>query len=351
MLSPLLPVCGRRGSDGVLLLSAPRRMRVTTGTEYAEPSAVGPTPDGPSDDGLSITGLSKRFGMVQAVDDVSLHVPRGALIGFLGPNGAGKTTTMRSVVGMTRPDAGTITWDGRPIDDSIRSAIGYMPQDRGLYARMKVRDQVIYFGRLAKLDKDVAVERADHWLERLGLTDRADSLVQELSGGNQQRVQLALSVVHSPDLLVLDEPFSGLDPVAADTMRDIIAEQASAGASVLFSSHQLDLVEELCEQVVIVANGRRVASGAINDLRSASPSRRLKVRWQDEVGTWQPLDGVLRSFDHASATVDLSSDHDLGANIAHAVAAGPVTEVGVEPPGLDEVFSELVGAETATVEP
>lgn len=301
--------------------------------------------------GLTIAGLSKRFGTVQAVDDISLDVPRGALIGFLGPNGAGKTTTMRSIVGMVRPDSGTITWDGQPIDEAARTGVGYMPQDRGLYAKMKVRDQVIYFGRLAGLDGDTAGQRTDVWLDRLGLTDRGDALVQELSGGNQQRVQLAVSLVHEPQLLVLDEPFSGLDPVAAETMRDIIAERAEQGASVLFSSHQLDLVEDLCETVVIVASGKRVASGTISDLRSASPTRRFRVRWHDILSDWQPLDGSLVAFDGHGATVEMSSSADIGANVAHAVRAGAVSEVSIEPPGLDEVFVELVGQQNALVEP
>lgn len=298
--------------------------------------------------GLRISNISKRYGDIQAVDDLSIDVPRGSLIGFLGPNGSGKTTTMRSVVGMVSLDAGTITWDGAPIDESVRTRIGYMPQERGLYARMKVREQVVYFGRLAGLTKTAAGERADYWLDRVGLGDRAESLVQELSGGNQQRVQLAVSLVHDPDLLVLDEPFAGLDPVAAETMREIIADRAEDGSSVLFSSHQLDLVEELCEQVLIIADGRQVAAGAITDLRSASPTRRLRVRWVDPVDRWDPLEGRVSQFDGHSASVDLAASADIGANIAHAVAAGPVSEVAIEPPGLDEVFTELVGISAAT---
>ncbi len=294
-------------------------------------------------DGLVITDIAKRYGSVTAVDGLSLQVPRGALIGFLGPNGAGKTTTMRAVVGMVRLDRGEIYWDGRPVDQTVLTRIGYMPQERGIYARMKVGEQVRYFGRLAGLDKATAASQADFWLERVGLTDRADALVQELSGGNQQRVQLAVSLVHDPDLLILDEPFAGLDPIAAETMREIIAGRAEDGKSVLFSSHQLDLVEDLCEQVVIVADGREVAKGAIADLRSASSNRRLRVRWTDPVADWQPLEGAIQSFDGHSATVDLPSVADFGANIAHAVSAGPVSEVGIEPPGLDEVFTELVG--------
>ncbi|MCL4127329.1 UNVERIFIED_CONTAM: hypothetical protein GTU68_054025 [Idotea baltica] len=290
------------------------------------------TVDAAPDDGLLITDISKRFGSLAAVDGLSLHVPRGSLIGFLGPNGAGKTTTMRAVLGMVRLDSGEIRWDG----------IGYMPQERGVYARMKVREQVIYFARLAGLGKAAAADRTDFWLDQVGLSDRGKSLVQELSGGNQQRVQLAVSLVHDPELLILDEPFAGLDPIAAETMRDIIFSRAEAGMSVLFSSHQLDLVEDLCEQVVIIAEGQEVATGAIADLRSASPSRRLRVRWHESLEQWQPLEGTVRSFDGSSAVVDLPSSADFGANIAHAVAAGSVSEVGIEPPRLDEVFAELV---------
>lgn len=297
---------------------------------------------GTTGNGLVINDVSKRYGSVQAVDGLSLAVPRGALIGFLGPNGAGKTTTMRAIVSMVRLDAGSITWDGKPIDDEVRNRIGYMPQERGLYARMKVREQVIYFGRLAGLSKTAAAERADFWIERVGVADRADSLVQELSGGNQQRVQLAVSLVHDPELLVLDEPFAGLDPVAAENMRAIIGEKAEAGASVLFSSHQLDLVEDLCEEVAIVARGRMVATGRINDLRSASQTRVLRVRWVDEVAQWKPIAGDLVAFDGKSAEVHLSTGMDTEASIRDVMAAGPVTEVGLEPPGLADLFADLV---------
>ncbi len=298
----------------------------------------------PAASGLEITGLAKRYGSVVAVDGLDLSVPRGALIGFLGPNGAGKTTTMRAILGMALPDQGTITWNGASIDDAARTRIGYMPQERGLYPRMKVAEQVRYFGRLAGLSAAVSSERTGHWLERLGLADRADALVQELSGGNQQRVQLAVSLVHDPDLLVLDEPFAGLDPVAAETMRSIINERAAAGASVLFSSHQLDVVEDLCEEVVIIAQGRLVAAGSISDLRSASPTRWLSVRWATPIDDWQPAEGQLEVFDGHRGLVRLTSDADVASNIAAALAAGPVSEVSMEPPALDQVFTELVGS-------
>ncbi len=292
--------------------------------------------------GLIIRDLSKRFGDIKAVDGIDLDVPRGGLVGFLGSNGAGKTTAMRAILGIVRPDAGTITWDGDIIDEQVRGRIGYMPQERGLYARMPVIDQVVYFGRLAGLDKSTAYESAQTWIERLGLIERQKDLVQELSGGNQQRVQLAVSLVHRPDLLVLDEPFAGLDPVAAETMQEIIAERAASGASVLFSSHQLDLVEGLCEHVVIVADGREVASGAPIDLRSASPYREMSVRWVQPIEAWTPLEGELVDFDGVSARVQLPATVDIGAQIAHAVSAGVVASISVEPPSLANVFAHSV---------
>jgi ABC-2 type transport system ATP-binding protein len=292
--------------------------------------------------GLIIRNLSKRFGDILAIDGIDIDVPRGALVGFLGSNGAGKTTAMRAILGIVRPDSGTITWDGAAIDEQVRSRIGYMPQERGLYARMPVIDQVVYFGRLAGLDKSVAIANAGAWIERLGLVERQKDLVQELSGGNQQRVQLAVSLVHDPDLLVLDEPFAGLDPVAAETMQGIIAERAAAGASVLFSSHQLDLVEGLVEQVVIVADGREVAAGAPIDLRSASPYREMSVRWVEPVEEWSPLEGRLLEFDGSSALVELPATVDVGAQIAHALSAGAVATVSVEPPSLADVFAHTV---------
>ena len=292
--------------------------------------------------GLRVSGLQKSFGEILAVSSLHLEVPRGALVGFLGANGAGKTTTMRSVMGMVRPDSGSLTWDEAVIDETSRKRFGYMPQERGLYARMKVREQIVYFGRLAGLTPATAKSAADSWLERLGLSDRADDLVQELSGGNQQRVQLAVSLVHEPELLVLDEPFAGLDPIAAETMRSIISDKADEGAAVLFSSHQLDLVEDLCEQVVIIANGAEVASGAISDLRAASPTRLLSVQWNDSVDDWQPLAGDMTRPDNHSADVVLDANDDLDAHVAHALAAGSVASLRLEPPSLDAVFADVL---------
>ncbi len=301
--------------------------------------------------GLAVTDLKRSFGDLRAVDGVDLHVPPGELIGFLGANGAGKTTTMRMILGILQPDAGEITWNGTPVDAEVRNRIGYMPQERGLYARMKVHEQVTYFGRLAGLESAVASERASYWIERLGLEERRDDLVQELSGGNQQRVQLAVSLVHDPELLVLDEPFAGLDPIAADTMREIVRERAADGAGVLLSSHQLNVVEGMCDRVVIVSEGREVAAGRPIDLRAAAPTRRMEVTWSEDVGHWRPIDGTVIEFTGTSAVVELPAQSDMSEQIGHAVAAGEVSMLSVEPPSLADIFADTItSAEVETAE-
>jgi ABC-2 type transport system ATP-binding protein len=205
---------------------------------------------------LEFKDLHRHFGDVIALDGLSFTVAPGELCGFLGPNGAGKTTAMRCAVGVTEPDRGEVSWQGRSIDLRVRRATGYMPEERGLYPKMRVHEQLVYLGRLHEMSTDDASASATKWIERLGLAERRDSAVEELSLGNQQRVQLAAALVHEPQLLVLDEPFSGLDPIATDVMSEVLREQARAGVAVMFSSHQLDLVEGLCETVAVIAAGQ-----------------------------------------------------------------------------------------------
>jgi ABC-2 type transport system ATP-binding protein len=211
---------------------------------------------------LTLSRVRKRFGPVQALDGCSFSVERGRMLGFLGPNGAGKTTTMRAIFGLVELDAGDVLWDGRPIALEDRLRFGYMPEERGLYPRMPVGEQVAYFARLHGMAAADARASASRWLGRLGLADRAGAKLEELSHGNQQRAQLAAALLHEPELLVLDEPFAGLDPIAVQTLVDVLRGEAQRGAAVLFSSHQLELVEDICEDVAIVDQGRVVATGA-----------------------------------------------------------------------------------------
>jgi ABC-2 type transport system ATP-binding protein len=295
---------------------------------------------------LRLEGLVKRYGPVTALDGCTLSVGRGQMLGFLGPNGAGKTTAMRAVFGLVTPDSGEVTWDGAPIDGVTRLRFGYMPEERGLYPRMRVASQIIYFGRLHGMDRSGAEESAAALLAEFGLEDRAGSRVEELSHGNQQKVQLAVAMVHRPELLVLDEPFSGLDPVAAGVLARALQVRAAAGSAVLFSSHQLDVVEDLCEEVVVVHRGRVVAGGAVHDLRAASPRRYLDVTMTAGDGVWvEGLPGVeVVSRVGSRVRLVLEGPVDLEALAAAASAAGEVVEFSLRPPDLSEVFVEVAGS-------
>jgi ABC-2 type transport system ATP-binding protein len=291
---------------------------------------------------LEVEGLSKRFGEVLALDRCSFAVPEGRIVGFLGPNGAGKTTTMRCIFGLARPDEGRLRWRGREIGDAERRRFGYMPEERGLYPRMRVREQIVYFAELSGLSSDAAAAAADRWLGRLGLEDRATSRVEELSHGNQQRVQLAAAIAHGPELVVLDEPFSGLDPLGVEALAGLLAELAGEGVAVMFSSHQLDLVEDVCQDVVIVDHGRVILSGEVEGLRTASSSRILRVTID---GTpWVPrIPGVTEvSREEGRPKILVDASVDLDRLLTMAMEAGRVTQFSFEPPSLSDLFLEAV---------
>lgn len=293
---------------------------------------------------LQLENLHKRYGPVVALDGCSFDLERGRLLGFLGPNGAGKTTAMRSVFGLVSPDVGTITWDGSPIGPAERLRFGYMPEQRGLYPRMRVHDQLVYFGRLHGMTRAAAHEAADFWLGKLGLTERSDARLEELSHGNQQRIQLAAALVHDPELLVLDEPFSGLDPIGVETMAGLLRSLAGNGVAVMFSSHQLDLVEDLCEEVVVINRGDIVLEGEVWTLRTASPRRYLEVEVREVSSSWvDELEGT-EIVERTGSRIRLatSADAHLEEMVARAAAAGEITLFAFEPPSLSEVFREAV---------
>ena len=294
---------------------------------------------------LELDELTRRYGSVVALDHLSFEVSSGRVTGFLGPNGAGKTTAMRAVFGLTSLDAGRVRWNGGPVSRADRRRFGYMPEERGLYPGMLVGEQLEYLARLHGVSPAVAPVAAMGWLERLGIADRASSKVESLSLGNQQRVQLASALVHSPDLLILDEPLSGLDPAGIDAVGTVLAGQASAGKCVLFSSHQLDLVEDLCESVVIIDRGRLVAAGTVDDLTTQGRPR-LAVRVTgDRDGAWaRSIDGVTVSEnDGGSLRLILSPEADPQSVLRAAMAAGPVAEFAIKRRRLSEVFREAVG--------
>ena len=298
--------------------------------------------------GLEIDGVSKRYGDVVALREMTFDVQAGELFGFVGSNGAGKTTTMRIALGVLAADAGEVRWDGAPITASTRRHIGYMPEERGLYPKMKVGEQLVYLARLHGLTPKAAERAVAEWTERLGVAQRRGDEVQKLSLGNQQRVQLAAALVHDPEILVLDEPFSGLDPVAVDVMSGVLKDKARAGVPVVFSSHQLDLVERLCDRVGIVRNGRMEACGTVDALR-AGGSVRLVVEAPEARAGWADgiPDVVVHGYDEGRTVLELEDGADDQAVLRAALATGPVTEFSRRRQSLTELFRTVVSGEGA----
>jgi ABC-2 type transport system ATP-binding protein len=294
---------------------------------------------------LEFDAVTKRFGPVLALDRCTFAARPGRLTGFLGPNGAGKTTAMRAVFGLVEPDAGQARWRGDPITPAERARFGYMPEERGLYPRMMVAEQLVYLGRLCGGAGADVRKRVDGWLDRLGLADRARDKLDTLSHGNQQRVQLIAALVNEPELLVLDEPFSGLDPLAMAAMADLLRELAEAGTTVLFSSHQLDLVEDLCEDVVIIDHGRVVLAGELAELRAAVPQRFVDVRYRGRPPDWSAVPSleVMEAKDgQAHLRVDRATE--LEAVVAAIGRTSDVVSFSYQPPTLSDLFRRAVAA-------
>lgn len=313
---------------------------------------------------LSCRNLRLRYGSVVALDGLSLDVAPGRMTGFVGPNGAGKTSTMRIILGVLGADDGEVRWHGAPLDAGIRRHFGYMPEERGLYPKMRVRDQLVFYARLHGLDAVAARAAADDLLERLGLADRAGDTVETLSLGNQQRVQLAAALVHRPDLLVLDEPFSGLDPIGVDVLSAVLREEVARGVPVLFSSHQLELVERLCDDVAIIKDGRIVAAGTVDELRRRGTRRivRVAIAGVDGAGAGEGgvgglpawIDGVAGvepvGDDDGALLLALADGTDGQAVLDRARAAGEVTHFSYVLPTLTELFRAVVTPDAETTD-
>lgn len=303
------------------------------------------TSDAPAS--LHVDHLTRRFGDTVAVDDVSFDVPEGAMTGFVGGNGAGKTTTMRMIMGVLGIQAGEVRWGDRPITAADRRRIGYMPEERGLYPKQRVREQLIYLARLKGMGAREAGSGVDEHLERLGLGDRGDDTVESLSLGNQQRVQITAALVTRPTALILDEPFSGLDPDAVDAMADLLREHTARGVPVLFSSHQLDLVDRLCDRLVILAKGQVRAEGTPDELRGSAP-RRHRLRVVGDAGWVRDVDGVhVLDVDGPEAVVEIGADDGasrqrvLDTLLTEGLRRGGVTELAPIVPPLSDIYREV----------
>ena len=298
--------------------------------------------------GLELQGVRKTYGTLVAVDDLDLAIRPGEVFGFVGSNGAGKTTTMRIALGTLIPDRGDVLWNGSPISFEVRRRIGYMPEERGLYPKMRIGEQLIYLAQLHGATQTEAAGAVAFWLERFQLKERARDELQKLSHGNQQRVQLAAALVFKPVMLVLDEPFAGLDPEAVDSMSEVLRQQAKSEIPVIFSSHQLELVERICDRVGIIQKGRLVACGTIEELRGRGP-RQL---WVDAPVAPQGWTGSLSGVrevrvEGSRVLLELDTSADDQAVLRAALATGPVREFRANLPSLLDIFREAMTETTA----
>ena len=294
---------------------------------------------------LELDHLNKAYGSLRALTDLTFSVEAGEIFGFVGSNGAGKTTAMRIVLGVLAADSGEVRWRGRPLDLDMRRRVGYMPEERGLYPKMKVGEQLVYLARLHGMDAPAATAAMERWTERLGVAPRRGDHVEKLSLGNQQRVQLAAALVHDPEVLVLDEPFSGLDPVAVDVMSSVLRERAAAGVPVIFSSHQLDLVERLCDRVGIIRAGQMVALGTQDELRRTKNARWRAVVEGAAAGWARAVPGASVVSDDGREVVVELTGHDAGVEqpfLRAATAAGQLREFGPVVPTLTDLFRDVV---------
>ena len=294
---------------------------------------------------LQVEQISKRYGEVRALSRCTFTAATGRLVGLLGPNGAGKTTLMRCLLGLVTPDEGVMRWHGAGLTAPIQRTFGYMPEERGLYPSMPVREQVQYFARLSGLAPAAARRATDAVIERVELTAQAERRIEQLSHGNQQRVQLAVALVHAPVLLVLDEPFSGLDPLGVDALAGVLRTLAAEGTGVLFSSHQLDLVEHLCQDVVTLDHGRVVLDGCLDQLKAQARRRHVEIAFADEpaAGWSEKLPGAAcQVLDERHVRIDLTHEADLPEVLSAARAAGGLLRFDFEPPTLQELFREAV---------
>ncbi len=295
---------------------------------------------------LNVKGVRKEFGSVRAVSDVSFTIEPGTTFGLLGPNGAGKTTTMRMILGILTPDAGTIEWKGTKIDGTMRRRFGYLPEERGLYGKMKVREQIAFFGRLHGLVEPEITKRTNSWIERLDICQYANRPCSELSKGNQQKVQVACAAVHEPELLILDEPFSGLDPVNADMLFAVLNDLKTKGTTLVLSSHQMWQLESLCERFCIISAGTTRANGSLADLRAAWATRILRVA-PDSITVRAQLDrlagATFVTTDAGAVDYSVPLTTDFTAVLRSLVDAEAITRYETIEPSLHDIYIKTIG--------
>ncbi|AQQ52544.1 ABC transporter ATP-binding protein [Planococcus lenghuensis] len=297
---------------------------------------------------LEVEHVTKKFGSFTAVDDLSMIVKSGQMYGFLGANGAGKTTTFRMILGLLDPTSGNISWNGRPVTYETSPEIGYLPEERGLYPKMRVSEQLIYLAQLRGMGKTAARQETRKWLERFEVAHYEQKKVEELSKGNQQKIQLIAALLHRPKLLILDEPFSGLDPVNVEMLKAAITDFQKQGATIIFSSHRMEHVEELCDEMSMLHHGKIVSSGRIRDVKRSFGKQNVRIRTDHELNSLRHITGV-ESF---TATKEggifrITDERVAQLLLAEAMKFGPIRSFAIEEPTLQEIFIAKVGQQHA----
>ncbi|CUU09467.1 ABC-2 type transport system ATP-binding protein [Candidatus Kryptobacter tengchongensis] len=292
---------------------------------------------------LKVENLRKTFSDVVAVDGVSFEVNRGEIFGLLGPNGAGKTTTIRMILDIIKPDYGVIKFDGKEINDEIKSKIGYLPEERGLYRKTKVFETILYFAQLKGIEKKTALERARYWLKRFGLIDRVNSKIEELSKGNQQKIQIIISILHDPELVILDEPFAGLDPVNQELLKEVLLELRDKGKAIIFSTHQMDQVEKLCDSICLINKGKPVLSGSLTEVKSKFGKNTIHIEFEGDADVLKYLTGVKKVNIYPNyAEITLEDGMSSTDVLRELIKYMNLKKFEVKEPSLHSIFIDVV---------
>ncbi len=295
---------------------------------------------------LGVSNLRKQFSTVLAVDDVSLTAGRGGILGLLGPNGAGKTTTIRMILNIIRPDAGTILFDGRPFDEGVRNKIGYLPEERGLYRKNKLLNAILYFARLRGVESGEARRRAYDWLKRFDLLTTYDRRIEELSKGNQQKVQFIISILHDPDLLILDEPFTGLDPINQILLKDILLELVQSGKAIIFSTHQMEQAEKLCDSICLINRGTVVLSGRLQEIKGRFGQNSVHLEFHGDGSFLSRHPSVRDAHVYENyAEMVLRPESSPGELLRDLASKLDITKFEVTQPSLNAIFLETIGGD------
>jgi ABC-2 type transport system ATP-binding protein len=294
---------------------------------------------------LKIENVTKRFGSFTAVDQLSIEIPEKEMFGFLGANGAGKTTTFRMILGLIDPSEGNVSWDSKPINYQTSNIIGYLPEERGLYPKMKVMEQLIFLGRLRGMDKRTILQEVRYWLDRFNVPQYENKKVEELSKGNQQKIQFIASVLHKPKLLILDEPFSGLDPVNVEQLKDAVLQLKNAGTSIVFSSHRMEHVEELCEHLCIMHRGKPVVQGSLKGIKQSFGKKNVSIQADFDLSFLHQVEGITKVKNRTNGMTLQVEDEQVSQVIFEKLQGrGFLRKFELEEPSLNDIFIEKVGA-------